>query len=107
MGEIQSIQWFPGHMAKTRRKIQEDLKLVDVVAEILDARVPRAAPTPCCGTLFSESPRWFYSIKATWQTPLKPLNGSPITPLKEKRPSLLRVKREKASTLFILPSARF
>ena len=31
MAEIQSIQWFPGHMAKTRRKIQEDLKLVDIV----------------------------------------------------------------------------
>ena len=39
-GEAQSIQWFPGHMAKTRRKIREDLKLVDVVAEILDAAFP-------------------------------------------------------------------
>ena len=46
MGEIQSIQWFPGHMAKTRRKIQEDLKLVDVVAEILDARVPESSSNP-------------------------------------------------------------
>ena len=33
MAEAQNVQWFPGHMAKTRRKIKEDLKLVDVVAE--------------------------------------------------------------------------
>ena len=46
MAEIQSIQWFPGHMAKTRRKIQEDLKLVDIVAEILDARVPKKQLQP-------------------------------------------------------------
>ena len=42
MAEVQSIQWFPGHMARTRRKIVEDLKLVDAVAEILDARVPQS-----------------------------------------------------------------
>ena len=58
MAEAQSIQWFPGHMAKTRRKIQEDIKLVDVVAELLDARVPQSAPTLCCGTSSSASPRW-------------------------------------------------
>ena len=33
----QTIQWFPGHMAKTRRKIAEQLKLIDAVAEIVDA----------------------------------------------------------------------
>ena len=51
MSEAQSVQWFPGHMAKTRRKITEDLKLVDIAAEILDARIPPAAPTRCCATL--------------------------------------------------------
>ena len=35
-----SINWFPGHMAKTRRQITEDLKLIDVVVELLDARIP-------------------------------------------------------------------
>ena len=34
MSEVQSVQWFPGHMAKTRRKITEDLKLVDIAAEL-------------------------------------------------------------------------
>ena len=41
-----NIQWFPGHMAKTRRLIQENLKLVDVVIEILDARIPYSSKNP-------------------------------------------------------------
>lgn len=40
------ISWFPGHMAKTRRQIVEDLKLVDVVIEILDARIPISSQNP-------------------------------------------------------------
>ena len=35
-----NIQWYPGHMTKTRRMMEEDLKLVDAVCEILDARIP-------------------------------------------------------------------
>ena len=41
-----NINWFPGHMAKTRRQINEDLKLVDVVIEILDARIPLSSQNP-------------------------------------------------------------
>ena len=41
-----SINWFPGHMAKTRRQITEDLNLVDVVVEILDARIPISSQNP-------------------------------------------------------------
>ena len=41
-----SINWFPGHMAKTRRQIIEDLKLIDVVVELLDARTPIASQNP-------------------------------------------------------------
>lgn len=40
------IQWFPGHMAKTRRLMQENLKNVDVVIELLDARIPRSSRNP-------------------------------------------------------------
>ena len=40
------INWFPGHMAKTRKQITEDLKLVDIVVEILDARIPIASQNP-------------------------------------------------------------
>ena len=41
-----NINWFPGHMAKTRRQITDDLKLVDVVIEILDARIPVSSQNP-------------------------------------------------------------
>lgn len=40
------INWFPGHMAKTRRQIAEDLKMIDVVVEILDARIPNSSQNP-------------------------------------------------------------
>ena len=41
-----NINWFPGHMAKTRRQITEDLKLIDVVVELLDARIPISSQNP-------------------------------------------------------------
>ena len=41
-----NINWYPGHMAKTKREIQEDLKLIDVVIEILDARIPKSSQNP-------------------------------------------------------------
>jgi ribosome biogenesis GTPase A len=41
-----NIQWFPGHMAKTRRMITENLKNVDAVVELLDARIPLSSRNP-------------------------------------------------------------
>lgn len=41
-----SINWYPGHMAKTRRQIEEDLKLIDVVIELLDSRIPISSRNP-------------------------------------------------------------
>ena len=41
-----NINWYPGHMAKTKRQIMEDLKLVDIVIEILDARIPISSQNP-------------------------------------------------------------
>ena len=41
-----SISWYPGHMAKTMKKVEEDLKLVDIVIEILDARIPISSQNP-------------------------------------------------------------
>ena len=41
-----NINWYPGHMAKTRRQITEDLKLIDVVIELLDARIPISSQNP-------------------------------------------------------------
>lgn len=52
----QTVQWFPGHMAKTRRKIEESMKLVDGVIEIADARVPESSRNPELETLRGEKP---------------------------------------------------
>ena len=41
-----NINWYPGHMAKTKRQIKEDLKLIDIVVELLDARIPLASQNP-------------------------------------------------------------
>ena len=41
-----SISWYPGHMAKTMKQLETDLKLVDVVVEILDARIPVSSQNP-------------------------------------------------------------
>ncbi|MCX7710388.1 MAG: ribosome biogenesis GTPase YlqF [Clostridia bacterium] len=52
-----NIQWFPGHMAKTRRLIAENLKLVDVVIELLDARIPRSSKNPEIDGLINNKPK--------------------------------------------------
>lgn len=53
----QTIQWYPGHMTKTKRQIERDLRLVDAVAEILDARVPLSSRNPDIASLTSGKPR--------------------------------------------------
>ncbi|MGM9682690.1 MAG: ribosome biogenesis GTPase YlqF [Eubacteriales bacterium] len=52
----QQIQWFPGHMAKTRRLISENLKNVDITIEILDARIPYSSRNPVIGQLCGSKP---------------------------------------------------
>ena len=52
-----NIQWYPGHMTKTRRMIEADLKLVDLVAEIVDARIPMSSRNPDIEELVGQKPR--------------------------------------------------
>lgn len=52
----QQVQWFPGHMAKTRRKIREMLPLVDAVTVILDARIPESSQNPEIADLIGKKP---------------------------------------------------
>ena len=52
-----NIQWYPGHMTKTRRMIAENLKYVDVVAEVIDARIPIASRNPDIDDLVGTKPR--------------------------------------------------
>ena len=53
----QTVQWFPGHMAKTRRLIKESLKLVDGVVEIVDARIPYSSSNPELNDIIKGKPR--------------------------------------------------
>lgn len=57
MSEMQTIQWFPGHMTKTKRQIQSSLKLVDAVAEIIDARIPVSSRNTDLAKLVQNKPR--------------------------------------------------
>ena len=53
----QNVQWFPGHMAKTRRLIKESLNLVDGVVEIVDARIPQSSRNPELDDIIKNKPR--------------------------------------------------
>ncbi len=63
------IQWFPGHMAKTRRMISENLKNVDIVIEILDARIPYSSRNPEITKLTAEKPTLLLLNKASLADP--------------------------------------
>lgn len=57
MAEIVDIQWFPGHMAKTRRLIEKNLPLVDLIIEILDARAPISSANPDLNKIIKNKPK--------------------------------------------------
>ncbi len=59
-----TIQWFPGHMAKARRQVQEKLKLIDVVVELADARIPNSSRNPMIDEIVSSKPRLMLLNKA-------------------------------------------
>lgn len=57
MDDKMNIQWYPGHMTKTRRKMEEDLKLVDAVCELIDARIPLSSRNPDIDAICGAKPR--------------------------------------------------
>lgn len=59
-----NLQWFPGHMSKTRRMISENLKLVDLVVELLDARLPLSSRNPEIDRILGPKPRLLVLNKA-------------------------------------------
>ncbi len=65
----ENIQWFPGHMAKTRRMISENLKNVDIVIEILDARIPLSSRNPEITKLTESKPTLVILNKASLADP--------------------------------------
>jgi ribosome biogenesis GTPase A len=71
MSEAQSIQWFPGHMTKTKRQIEKSLKLVDAVAEIIDARIPVSSRNPVLNHLIQNKPRVILMNKCDMADPVQ------------------------------------
>ncbi|MBQ9890083.1 MAG: ribosome biogenesis GTPase YlqF [Firmicutes bacterium] len=66
---IENINWYPGHMKKTRELIQENLKLVDLVVEVLDARIPVSSRNPVIGELTGSRTRLTVLNKADLADP--------------------------------------
>ena len=62
--DIPSLQWYPGHMRKAERLVKENLKLVDVVVELLDARIPMSSANPILREIVGGKPRVIVLNKA-------------------------------------------
>lgn len=65
-----TIQWFPGHMAKARRQIEEKLKMIDIVIELLDARIPMSSRNPMIDEILASKRRVVVLNKADLADPL-------------------------------------
>jgi len=109
-----NIQWFPGHMAKTRRLITENLKLVDIVVELKDARIPYSSTNPILKEVLGNKPRvialnkcdmadettlkqWieYYKERGITAVPVDSIKGTGIGTLKNEIKNVLREKTKK------------
>lgn len=105
------IQWFPGHMTKTKRMIEEHLKAVDVVAELLDARIPVSSANSMVEELVSGKPRIIILNKADLANPRATdqwisyyeKKGIPVLPMSvgnsKNKKKLLQVIRDTAEPI--------
>ncbi|KIL44867.1 ribosome biogenesis GTPase YlqF [Jeotgalibacillus soli] len=66
-----TIQWFPGHMAKARRQVTEKLKLVDIVFELVDARIPISSRNPMIDEIIQQKSRLILINKADMADPVR------------------------------------
>ncbi len=64
-----NIQWYPGHMTKTRRQMTEDVKFVDLVAEVVDARIPISSRNPDIDAMVGDKPRMIIFNRADQADP--------------------------------------
>lgn len=63
------IQWYPGHMAKTKRMLEQNIRLVDAVVEVVDARIPQSSKNPYLNSLWKRRPRVIVLNKADLADP--------------------------------------
>ncbi len=112
-----NIQWFPGHMAKTRRMLTENIKMVDVVVELLDARIPKSSQNPEINELTMNKPRIIVLNKSDLADPSKnrlwkdwfnsngidviytnSITGEGLAELKNRLKTIMRPKLETAAS---------
>ncbi|MBQ8636871.1 MAG: ribosome biogenesis GTPase YlqF [Clostridia bacterium] len=67
---MENLNWYPGHMAKTRRLIEENLKYIDAVVEIIDARIPLSSRNPCFDDMIKTKPRLIIMNKSDLADPV-------------------------------------
>lgn len=84
-----NINWYPGHMAKTKRQIVEDLKLIDVVVEILDARIPVSSQNPDIQEYIKNKPTIIL------------LNKSDLSNIEENKKWVNKIKKEGKSAVLV------
>lgn len=109
-----NLQWYPGHMAKTRRILSENLKLVDVVLELLDARIPKSSKNPVIDDIIGSKPRiivlnksdladekvsreWneWYASKGYTSVFVDSIKGTGISSLKSKLKDMMKEKTDR------------
>ncbi|WP_159886991.1 ribosome biogenesis GTPase YlqF [Paenibacillus puerhi] len=108
-----SIQWFPGHMTRARRQIQDKLKLIDVAIELLDARIPLSSRNPMIDEILQQKPRlvllnksdladpeatrrWieYFAEKGLEAVPIDAVGGNPSREIIQRSKQLLSAKIE-------------
>ena len=96
-----TIQWFPGHMAKARREVTENLKLVDIVFELIDARLPLSSRNPMIDEVIHQKPRLLILNKMDMADEAETESGLPILNQKGIQQSRLIHLKEKDSKLLL------
>lgn len=78
-----NYQWYPGHMTKARRMMQENIKLIDLIIEVVDARIPLSSRNPDIDELGKNKARMILLNKSDLQMNVKMKNGRNILPKKD------------------------
>ena len=73
-----NIQWFPGHMTKTQRMMEENIRLIDIVIEIVDARLPLSSRNPKIDEIAGSKPRLLLLNKQSLNKQYKGIHKSPM-----------------------------
>jgi ribosome biogenesis GTPase A len=119
-----TIQWFPGHMTRAKRQIEEKLKLIDVVLELLDARLPESSRNPMIDEILKHKPRivllnksdladpeitqeWvrYYAGRGIEALPIDASTGTQLKEIVPRSKELLREKRERLLSKGVNPRA--